>query len=92
MSSSFGLEDGSLEGTTSALGTGPELLDGVVQLRRPITAAMATISARATTAYFALPPETGTPAGGRLEGGLISLGGLNRKEASRVRPCEARRV
>jgi hypothetical protein len=39
-----------------------------------------------------LPPETGTPAGGRLEGGLISLGGLNRKEASRVRPCGARRV
>jgi len=92
MSSSFGLDGGALDGATNALASGAGPLAWLEQLRCPMTATMPRTSTTATIAYFALPPETGTPAGGRLEGGLISLGGLNRKEASRVRPCGARRV
>lgn len=72
MSSSFGLDGGALDGATHALASGAGPLAWLEQLRCPMTATMPRTSTTATIAYFALPPETGTPAGGRLEGGLIS--------------------
>src|ERR1700722_3245993 len=88
MSSSFGFVGGSADCATLALGrggSGSGWLENERRATRPPTPRRRTT---ATIAYFVLPPEFGTPAGGRLVGGLISVGVLSRKEGPPLRPCE----
>src|SRR2546430_9568722 len=85
MSSIFGLPDSTGCATIEAEGIGAAL-ERLDRLRQAKTSsAMPSTKATATMAYFALPPDAGTPAGGRLEGGIIrKWTSLVRREAGRV--------
>src|SRR5260370_4345449 len=72
MSSSFGVGGGVGVSGTLAAGSGAGALALLERLRSITIAPMPTIRRTATTAYFALWLVPGTPAGGLLEGGLIS--------------------
>src|SRR5258708_2421578 len=72
--------------TLGAGGIGAGALARSEARRQATMAPMASKSAAATMAYFALPPDAGTPAGGRLEGLVIrnSWGSRVRGAAGRV--------
>src|SRR5579863_10020442 len=78
MSSSFGLTGGAADAVRLGKGGGRVTTSDRLQLRQAKRAPAAATKPMAAIAYFALP-ESGRPAGGRLEGGgFISEGGRGR--------------